>query len=71
MARVTQLSQIKKHLEDGKSITPLEALNDYGCFRLSAVVFNLKELGLDITTTMVKNNGKKFASYSLDSEAVA
>lgn len=71
MARVTQLSSIKAHLESGNAITPLEALNTYGCFRLSAVIFNLKELGMNIETTMIKQNGKKFASYKKVDEAVA
>ena len=62
----SQKTRILKHLEDGRSITPLDALNLFGCFRLSAVIFDLKEEGHDIQTKMVTNqNGKKFASYTL------
>ena len=62
----SQKAKILKHLEDGHSITPMEALNSFGCFRLSAVIFDLKQEGHDIKTKMVDNpNGKKFAQYSL------
>lgn len=61
----SQTIQIKEHLLSGKSITPLEALNEYGCFRLGARIFDLKEQGLNIKTEMVERNGKRFAEYSL------
>ena len=40
---VSQAKNILAHLVQHKTITPLEALNQYGCFRLSAVIFNLKK----------------------------
>jgi hypothetical protein len=50
----------------GRAITPLEALNMYGCFRLSAVIYDLKKEGYNIQSKMVDNqNGKKFAQYTL------
>ena len=62
----SQKTRILKHLEDGRSITPIDALNLFGCFRLSDVIFKLKQEGHDIQTDMVENqNGKKFASYTL------
>ena len=36
------------------SITPLQAMRDLGVYRLSAVVFDLKEEGHDIETTLVE-----------------
>lgn len=45
----TQRSLVKKHLEDGKSITPYGALTLYGSLRLSAIIFDLKkDYGMDI-----------------------
>lgn len=56
---------IRQHLESGKTITPLEALNRYGCLRLGARIYDLKRDGLPIKTER-KTNGKKwFAEYSL------
>lgn len=61
----TQTVLIRKHLESGKTITPLEALRNYDCLRLGARIYDLKRDGLPIKTER-KTNGKKwFAEYSL------
>lgn len=65
---MTQDQQIQDHLFDGKSITPLEALNQYGCFRLAAVIHRLRKDGISIETDMVTQNGKTFAKYFLTTE---
>ena len=66
MTITTQRDLVQRHLESGRSITPLEALRLYGCFRLSACVYALKrERGLNIETTMISEDGKRFAEYSL------
>lgn len=62
----TQRDLVQHHLESGRSITPLEALRLYGCFRLSACVYALKrERGMNIETTMREEDGRRFAEYSL------
>lgn len=62
----TQKANIRKHLEEGKSITPLEALKLYGCFRLAAQIFILKDEGMDIQTEMIKvGKNKRCAKYTL------
>ena len=62
----SQNKQIKAWLESGKSITPLDALNLFGSFRLGARIFNLKnDYGMNIKTEMVEVNGKRYAKYSL------
>ena len=58
---------ILKHLQDGNKITPLEALNKFGCFRLGAVIFVLKQEGWEIESKMVSNGKKHFAQYHLKS----
>ena len=65
---MTQVQQIQDHLFDGKSITPLEALNQYGCFRLAAVIHILRKDGISIETENVTQNGKTFAKYFLTTE---
>ena len=61
----TQNEQILDYLKSGKSITPLEALEKFGCFRLSARIFNLREDGYNIITKNITNDGKTFAEYHL------
>ena len=62
---MTQNQQIKSYLEKGKSITPIQALNKFGCFRLAARISDLRNDGLNITTKIVTKDGKTFASYRL------
>ena len=65
----SQNKQIKAWLESGKSITPLDALNMFGSFRLGARIFDLKnDYGMNIKTKMVEENGKRYAKYSLVKE---
>ena len=60
-----QTQMIKRHLEEHGSITPLEALQHYGCMRLSARIWDLRAQGLDIETDIVSRNGAHFAQYRL------
>lgn len=62
----SQNALIKGWLLNGHSITALDALNMFGCFRLSARIANLKEQGMRITTEMVEVNDKRIAKYYLD-----
>lgn len=69
----TQLEQILEHLKQGKSITPIEALDLYGCFRLSAVILKLRKQGHDIVTHHEPNQNCKgrHARYELIKEVAA
>ena len=62
---MTQNQQIKSYLEKGKSITPIQALNKFGCFRLAARISDLRNEGLNIATKIVTKEGKSYASYRL------
>ncbi|MFQ5788279.1 MAG: helix-turn-helix domain-containing protein [Thermodesulfobacteriota bacterium] len=61
----SQEKQILQYLKTGAKITPLEALNRFGCFRLGARCWNLKQAGYNIKTEMITCDGKRFAEYSL------
>jgi len=61
----SQRVNVLEHLQNGSTITPLEALENYGCLRLAAVIFDLKNDGHNIKTNLVKKGKKSFASYSL------
>ena len=62
---MSQLKQIKNYLLNGNKITPLEALQKFGSFRLSAIIYNLKKEGMNIKTNRITKNGKTFAQYEL------
>jgi len=62
---MSQCNEILKHLEDGKSITPIDALSLFGVFRLAARIADLRKQGHEIETGTLKNNGKEFANYSM------
>ena len=62
----SQTALIKGWLLNGRSITQLDALNMFGCFRLSARIANLRDEGLDIITDMVNVNDKRIAKYYLN-----
>ena len=63
----SQMQAIKEWLEAGNPITPLVALEKFGCFRLSAQIFNLKKLGLNIKCKNDKDprTGKRYGTYVL------
>jgi len=65
---MTAIYQIQKYLMSGKSITPLQALNKYGCFRLAAAIHKLRKNGMSIKTEYVTQNGKTLAKYFLTTE---
>lgn len=46
----TQEQRLLAALMEGKTITPLYALNQLGIYRLSARIFDLREKGYDIKT---------------------
>ena len=64
--RKSQETLILQHLQSGRAISPLEALEKYNCFRLGARCYDLKKQGHKIETEMVEKNGKRFASYRLE-----
>lgn len=55
----TQKANVRAWLLKGYSITPLEALNRFGIFRLAAVVHELRDEGLDIVTEKIQVSPKK------------
>lgn len=61
----SQNALIKGWLLNGYSITPMEALNMFGCFRLSARIANLRDEGMPVVTDMVTINDKRVARYYL------
>ena len=63
----TQNKRILQHLQEGKSITPLDALNNYGCMRLAARISELKKQGHVIRSYKRRSaNGATFSIYWME-----
>lgn len=56
---------ILKYLEAGNTLTPMEALQMMGVFRLAARIEDLRKKGHNIITEEVNQAGKTFARYHL------
>lgn len=68
----TQKNQVRRYLLDGNSVTPLEALRMFGAFRLSAIIFELREEGLPVVTEKIQVAPKKrVAKYYLPQDYLA
>ena len=66
----TQKEQVKAHLLEHGQITPLTALDQFGCLRLASVIYRLRKDGFVIQTDEVERtdkNGKRYryANYRL------
>lgn len=65
---------IRERLLNGGSITALEALSEFGCYRLASRISDLRQEGMAIIKTMEESissiTGKpvRFARYSLEKE---
>ena len=63
-----QTERILKYLQEGNSITPLEALKRFGSMRLGARIYELKQQNYHITTKIISSNGKHYAKYTLEKD---
>lgn len=66
---MTQQEKVKRHLEKFGSITPMDAMMDYGIMRLGARIWDLKHSGMEIHTEIVKGRNRfgevtHYARYS-------
>jgi hypothetical protein len=57
---------ILRHLRTYGAITAIEALNEYGCFRLAARIRDLRLEGHLILSTPLTVNGKTVARYTME-----
>ena len=62
----TQTTKILAHLKKYESITPLDALREYGCMRLASRINDLKNMGYCITKKMesYKNRDGETVRYA-------
>lgn len=65
MSTKSQKAAILKYMLDGNSISQAEAAEMFGCWRLGARCYDLREDGIKVVTQMSVNikTGKRFARY--------
>ena len=61
--KLTKEDKVLEYLKKFHNITPLEALNECGTMRLSAVIYNLKKRGYKFKTEMVRVKTRDGFSY--------
>lgn len=61
----SQNAQIAAWLEQGYTLTQLEALRLFGCMRLPSRIFDLRERGYNIIVEKICVNDKWVAQYHL------
>ena len=61
---MSQEEKILAHMRRYGTITPIQALNKYGCFRLAARIEEIRRVHR-VETEMIKRNGKRLARYRL------
>ena len=67
---MTQCEKIIDYIRVNGSITPLDALREFGCMRLASRITDLKQQGYDIGRTMENSKNKygdivRYARYTL------
>ena len=67
---MTQADRIMRHLREYGSITQLEAMQEYGVYRLASRISDLRKAGIKIKRDMVKGKNRYgeatcFAEYRL------
>lgn len=63
--RLTHEAQLLRHLREHHSITPMEALEEFGCYRLAARIYDLRAAGHPIHTIMITHDEDRYAKYIL------
>ena len=67
MSSTTQSKRILSHLKSGKRLTAIEALDQFGCFRLAARIADLRAEGHSISTDRVPTaGGSVIAEYRME-----
>ena len=62
----SQCAMIAAWLESGNTLTSLQALDLFGCFRLASRIHDLKERGMRITDRWkITESGKRVKEYLL------
>jgi len=61
----SQNDLILEHLKKGKTLTSLQALEKFGCFRLASRIVDLHKRGIDVKARTMVSNKKHYSQYYL------
>lgn len=64
---MSQSEDILRDLKRGVKITPLDALENYNCFRLGARIYDMRRQGIPVKAERITDakTGKTYARYWL------
>lgn len=65
----TQAEAVLHHLKTRGKISPLQALREFSCLRLAAVIHRLRREGHAIETDWREQGGSRYAVYRLESSS--
>lgn len=60
---VTKLKMVQDYLNNGKTLTSLQAIKMFNLTRLSAAIYKLKKAGIVIDCKMIRIANSVFAEY--------
>lgn len=68
---MTQTEKILEFMKENGSITPMEALSEFGCMRLAARIADIRADGVNVVSTMEQSKNRygetvRFARYRLE-----
>ena len=68
---ITQTEKILRHIAEYGSITPVEALQEYGCMRLASRMCEITRAGYSVCRTMETSRNRygdpvRYARYTID-----
>ena len=68
---MTQTKKILEFMKENGSITPMEALSEFGCMRLAARISDIRADGVNVVSTMEQSKNRygetvRFARYRLE-----
>lgn len=69
--RLTQYDRVLDHLKKNKKLSQKQAINLYGAYRLSAIIYTLRKDGYNITTNFKSGKNRfgdnvSWAEYKLE-----
>jgi len=67
---MSQNQQIANYLNKGRKLTPIDALNKFGCFRLAARIADLRNDGMNIKHRKVEKTFYKVFKSPLQATLV-
>lgn len=63
MRAESQHDAILNHLRKGFTITPLDALSEFGCMRLASRIHEIRQEGVKVNDKVITSGNARFKAY--------